>query len=183
MRVLTITLGILMAGAPGLWAQNPLSAEVKRMYEGSKNNLMRSAEKVPEDVYGFKPAPTVRNFGEEVGHAAEWNMISCASAKGEPATNPAAGKTSKADLMAALKSAFDYCDAVYNTLTDASATQMADFRGADMRQANMGGAYMEGAMISPPQLDSDAIARLLLPSGSMEERLQSLEKDKEGREF
>jgi hypothetical protein len=121
---------MLMAGATGLWSQqNPLSAEVKRMYEGTKNNLTRAAEKVPEDLYSFKPAPTVRNFGEEVGHAAEWNMISCASAKGEPATNPAAGKTSKADLMAALKSAFDYCDAVYNSLTDASATQMADFRG------------------------------------------------------
>jgi hypothetical protein len=121
---------MLMAGATGLWSQqNPLSAEVKRMYDGTKNNLTRAAEKVPEDVYAFKPAPTVRTFGEEVGHAAEWNMISCASAKGEPATNPAAGKTSKADLMAALKSAFDYCDAVYNSLTDASATQMSDFRG------------------------------------------------------
>jgi DinB family protein len=130
MRVLTITFGMLMAGATGLWSQqNPLSAEVKRMYEGTKNNLTRAAEKVPEDVYSFKPVPTVRTFGEEVGHAAEWNMISCASAKGEPATNPAAGKTSKADLMAALKSAFDYCDAVYNSLNDASATQMADFRG------------------------------------------------------
>ena len=130
MRVLTFTFGMLMAGATGLWSQqNPLSAEVKRMYEGTKSNLTRAAEKVPEDVYSFKPAPTVRNFGEEVGHAAEWNMISCASAKGEPATNPAAGKTSKADLMAALKSAFDYCDAVYNSLSDASATQMSDFRG------------------------------------------------------
>ena len=130
MRTLTITFAMLMATAPGLWSQqNPLSAEVKRMYEGTKNNLTRSAEKVPEDVYSFKPAPTVRTFGEEVGHAAEWNMISCASAKGEPATNPAAGKTSKADLMAALKSAFDYCDAVYKSLTDASATQMSDFRG------------------------------------------------------
>ena len=130
MRVLTITLGLLMAGTPALWSQdNHLSGEVKRMYEGTKANLTRAAEKVPEGIYSFKPAPTVRTFGEEVGHAAEWNMISCASAKGEPATNPAAGKTSKADLMAALKSAFDYCDAVYNSLTDASATQMSDFRG------------------------------------------------------
>jgi hypothetical protein len=130
MRVLMITIGMLIVGATGLWSQqNPLSAEVKRMYDGTKNNLTRAAEKVPEDVYSFKPVPTVRTFGEEVGHAAEWNMISCASAKGEPATNPAAGKTSKADLIAALKSAFDYCDAVYNSLTDASATQMSDFRG------------------------------------------------------
>ena len=101
MRIFTITLGMMTLSAAGLWAQNPLSAEVKRMYEGTKNNLTRAAEKVPEDLYSFKPVPTVRTYGEEVGHAVEWNMISCASVKGEPATNPAAGKTSKADLVAA----------------------------------------------------------------------------------
>src|SRR6266705_2410827 len=61
MRFRTITLGLLLGGACGLWGQeNPLSAEVKRMYQGSKNNLMRAAEKVPEADYGFRPVPEVR---------------------------------------------------------------------------------------------------------------------------
>ena len=132
MRSMTITVSILLASASGLWGQeNPLSAEVKRMYQGTKNNLTRAAEKVPEADYGFKPVPTVRTFGEEVGHAAEWQMRSCAAAKGEQPTNPAAGKSSKADLLAALKAGFDYCDAVYDSLTDASATQQVKFLNRD----------------------------------------------------
>ena len=57
---------ILLAGAAGLQAQNnPLSAELKRFYEGTKNNITRSAEKMPDADYSFKPIDTVRPFGGE----------------------------------------------------------------------------------------------------------------------
>ena len=37
-----LTISIFVAGAVGLQAQNnPLSAEAKRFYEGTRNNLMR----------------------------------------------------------------------------------------------------------------------------------------------
>lgn len=36
----------------------------------------------------------------------------------------AASKTSKADLVAALKESFSYCDGVYDSMTDADATKM-----------------------------------------------------------
>jgi hypothetical protein len=41
-----------------------------------------------------------------------------------PAPKIEQGKTSKADLIAALKDAFAYCDKAYDGMTDASATQM-----------------------------------------------------------
>jgi uncharacterized damage-inducible protein DinB len=41
-------------------------------------------------------------------------------------------KTSKADLIAALKGAFAYCDKAYDGMTDASAAQMVKFFGSDM---------------------------------------------------
>ncbi len=37
----------------------------------------------------------------------------------------------KADLIAALKDAFAYCDRAYDGMTDASGTQMVSFFGAD----------------------------------------------------
>lgn len=121
---------LVLGGAAGLQAQNnPLSAELKRFYEGNKNNIMRSAEKMSEADYSFKPVDTVRPFGGEVGHAAEWAMNGCAWAKGETPVNPAAGKTSKADLIAALKQAFDYCDPIYNSLTDADGLKMVKAMG------------------------------------------------------
>ncbi|HEX3371649.1 MAG TPA: DinB family protein [Candidatus Acidoferrales bacterium] len=124
MKTFAITVAMMLSAAGAAQAQNPLSAELKRFYEGSKMNLMRSAEQVPEADYSFKPAPTVRTFGEEVAHAAEFQMVFCAGAKGESPTNPAAGKTSKADLIAALKASSDYCDAVYDSMTDATLPQM-----------------------------------------------------------
>ena len=46
------------------------------------------------------------------------------SAGGEPKALNASSKTSKADLVAALKESFAICDAAYDSLTDASATEM-----------------------------------------------------------
>jgi hypothetical protein len=130
-HILTTT--ILLAGTASLHAQsNPLSAELKRFYEGSRNNLMRSAEKVPESGYSFKPTPDVRTFGQEIGHAAEYMVLICKGVKGEEKPNPAEGKTTKADLMAALKAAADYCDPIYDSLTDAQLGDKVKMLGRDI---------------------------------------------------
>ncbi len=124
MKIFATTITLALAGSASLFAQsNPLSAELKQLYMNSRNNIMRAAEKVPESDYSFKPATTVRNFGEEIGHAAQFQMVICGAAKGEQPANPAAGKTSKADLIAALKASSDYCDTAYDALTDAAAAQ------------------------------------------------------------
>jgi hypothetical protein len=73
----------------------------------------------------------VRNFGEEVAHAAEFQVIICSAEKGEQRPNPAVGKISKADLLAALKASSDYCDSVYDALTDATDAQTVKLFGRD----------------------------------------------------
>jgi uncharacterized damage-inducible protein DinB len=91
----------------------------------AKSNLLRSAEKMPEENYGFKPAETVRSFGQIVGHVADSQYYFCSVALGEK--NPAKAiektKTSKADLVAALKDAIGYCDRAYGGLTDAQGAE------------------------------------------------------------
>ena len=109
---------------------NPLSTEAKQAYTSVKNNLMKSAEKMPEENYGFKPSPEMRSFAEVLGHVAESQMRSCSAALGEQKSVNAMGKSSKADVTAALKTAFDECDKAYDALTDASATEMVkSYRG------------------------------------------------------
>src|SRR6201987_2275454 len=87
---------------------NPLSAFTKRVYGFQKSILIRSAEKMPEENYSFKPVDTVRTYGQIVGHVAGGQHIFCSLARGE--TNPARDtehpKTSKAELIAALNAAF-----------------------------------------------------------------------------
>jgi len=126
-----IALGVFVAvmlGIPGLRAQNPLSDDVKGVYQPLKINILKAAEKMPESEYSFKPTPAVRTFGQLIAHVADAQMGICSIAKGEPRKGDAASKTTKSDLVAALKASNDFCDGVYNTITDADgATIMKGF--------------------------------------------------------
>ena len=116
--VLTFSFAALI-GAGALQAQNTSSAEALANHQTVKTNIMKAAEKMPEDSFGFKPTPAVRNFGELIAHVADAQMGICGVVKGEMKRGDAASKTTKADLIAALKASNDYCDAVYSTMTDA----------------------------------------------------------------
>jgi len=113
---------------------NPLSAGQKAFFAGVKNNAVRAAEKMPEDLYSFKPAPEVRSFGQLVGHVADAQYLFCAPVLGEK--NPMLGieksKTAKADLVQALKDAIAFCDKAYDGMTDEQASQVVKLFGRDM---------------------------------------------------
>jgi uncharacterized protein YciI/uncharacterized damage-inducible protein DinB len=121
----------LMAITPVAQAQStahtadPQAQTLKQFYSFNKRVIIASAEKMPAEHYGFKPTSEVRSFAELVGHVADGNYLTCAPAKGEP--NPQkeiqhTEKTAKTkdELVKALKASFDYCDAVFNNLTDAT---------------------------------------------------------------
>src|SRR5690242_9597860 len=87
-------------------AQNTFVAEQKAVYTANKNNLIKAAEKMPEDGYNFKPTPEMETFGARMIHIA--NQIgTCSGLTGERKPNAAQGKTSKADIVAGLKASFD----------------------------------------------------------------------------
>jgi len=118
---------------------NPLSTWLKNAYTGNRNNIVKSAEKMPEEFYGMRPGPQeeVRTFGQQVGHVAKFNYLWCAQAKGEK--NPAAGMDleklpTKAELMKALNDAFTYCDSAYAALTDTSGMEVIDITQESGRQ-------------------------------------------------
>jgi uncharacterized damage-inducible protein DinB len=106
--------------------ENPLSAWNKLAYGRLKDRLLRSAEKVPEENYNFKPTEAARSFGQIIGHLADAQYLYCSIELGEknPVLKIEQNKVSKADLIAALKAAFAYCDKAYDSMTDGSATQM-----------------------------------------------------------
>ena len=103
---------------------NPLSSELKQMYTGVKNNHLKMAEKMPEEHYGFKPTADIRTFGQLVAHVADSQARTCSAVSGEPKAINAAAKTTKADLVAALKESFALCDKAFDSLTDAKAGEM-----------------------------------------------------------
>jgi len=130
----------LFAGLAGIafccaaYSAEPLTDGQKALYTGGKNNLIRSAEAVPEEHYSFKPATDVRTFGQLVGHVAEYEYVFCGAASGEkpPAMKIENVKTSKAELVQALKDAFAYCDRVYAGITDANLAKTISVEGRNM---------------------------------------------------
>ena len=120
----SIFVAAVLASAFALQAQdNPISTELKQNYDRQKSALLAEADRMSDADYAFKAAPDVGSFGSRVAHVADAQMMICSAAKGETKKPETAGKTSKADLMAALRASFDYCDGVYNTMTDAMAAQ------------------------------------------------------------
>jgi len=118
-----------MGGSASVCAQgSPLTSDVRRDYQGIRDFFIRAAEKMPEAKYGFRPSPDVRTFGQQVAHVADDQYNLCAPAKGETRsgayTQIESTLSKKADLVAALKKAFAYCDAAYDALTDASGAEL-----------------------------------------------------------
>jgi uncharacterized damage-inducible protein DinB len=124
---------ILMAVAVPASAQGPVTASLKGQYELVKGNITKSAEKVPEDLYAFKPTPDVRSFGQVVAHIADANFMICGSASGTkgPEGSVEKTKTTKADLQKALAESFAFCDAAWAGLTDAKAAEAVKMFGMD----------------------------------------------------
>lgn len=128
------------AAQPAAQPANPLSAEVKGAYTNVKNNFLKAAEKMPEESYGFKASAELQSFSERVAHIADANVRTCAALKGEQKSVNAAAKTTKADMVAALKESFTYCDAAYDSLTDTEAVKIvATGRGQRSRLAALWG--------------------------------------------
>src|SRR5688572_14914829 len=72
---------------------NPLSDHNKMVYGVMKKILIRSAEKMPEEHYAFKPAESVRTFGQIVGHIADAQYGFCSAVIGEKNPAPKIEKT------------------------------------------------------------------------------------------
>ena len=116
-----------------------LTADVRSDYRQVRDFFIRAAEKMPAADYAFRPVPEVRTFAQQVAHVADDQYNLCAPARGE--TRHAAYRaieeslSTKTELIPALKAAFAYCDAVYDTLTDA--TGVAAALGKDRNRFSM----------------------------------------------
>lgn len=130
MRYITI----LLVASSALMAQNPIVDSSKGTYAVVKDSTLRSAEKVPENLWSFQPTPEIRTWGQLVAHLADGQYEFCGAAStGKPVMKDIEKNLkSKAEIIAALKEGFAYCDAVFAKMTDAEAGQAASFFGQKM---------------------------------------------------
>jgi uncharacterized damage-inducible protein DinB len=108
---------------------NPLITVSKNIYAISKNDILGSVDKIPEDLWSFQPTKDVRTVAQLFAHVADAQYEFCGVASEGKSVAKDIEKTqkTKAEIVPALKEAFAYCDAAYAKMTDANAAEMVSF--------------------------------------------------------
>jgi uncharacterized damage-inducible protein DinB len=122
---------LLIATPTASFAQtaSPLTANAKIQFGALTGFVIRSAEKIPEDLYAFRPTPEVRSMAELFGHVADalFSMCSTAASAKPPRTDIEKAVTSKPALIAALKEGVSYCNTVFDGMNDQKGTETVRF--------------------------------------------------------
>lgn len=126
-----VLLAALAAASSDAFAQpaNPLTANVKIQLGALTGFVIRSAEKVPEDLYSFRATPEVRSMGQLFGHISDALFSMCSTAAGSkpPRSGIEKAVTAKPALVAALKEGVSYCNTVIDGMTDQKGTETVPF--------------------------------------------------------
>jgi uncharacterized damage-inducible protein DinB len=108
-----------------------LAATAKAMHATIRRDLAEAADAMPAEDFGFKPTPEVRSFAQLVGHVINANYFFCSQAKGAAMPTPTNFErvAERAQLIKGLTDALAYCDAVYESTTDADFNQTVTLNG------------------------------------------------------
>lgn len=105
-------------------ASNALRTALQGFMGRYRENIVRSAELMPEEHYDYQPTEDKRTFAGELAHVATSSVSLCTGLSGPDAPDAPdvsdlheAGKDS---LIAGVRRAFDYCDAAIATFEDAT---------------------------------------------------------------
>jgi uncharacterized damage-inducible protein DinB len=122
------------------FAQDASLADAKMLLGMVKGNIMKSAEKMPEDKYSFKPTEGVRTFGQLLGHIADSQYFFCNAVGTEKKQSGGVEKNAKtkAELVAGLKAAFEHCEASIAAAEGKGAEKVKFFRGEWSRVGVLG---------------------------------------------
>jgi uncharacterized damage-inducible protein DinB len=153
MKIIVIVAMVLLSTSSAR-AQQPdakeLGAALGKSFAELSGWILKSAEMVPDDKYSYKPAPTVRTFGELLGHVADGSNYFCGRAAGKKvqwSDANAKGDTTKAAIVPKLKEALDACSAAHGTGNIGMLIQ--NFGHANLHYGNVA-TYMRMLGLVPP---------------------------------
>src|SRR5262245_12795247 len=100
--------------------QTNVPAELRGGFKEVNEWVTKAAGMVPAEKYNYRPADTVRTFGQLIGHITDSYNYFCARGAGKQVewADPAEkGTTDKATLIPKLKQAVEACNAAYGSDT------------------------------------------------------------------
>lgn len=105
--------------------QSAVLRDLLKDWEAQKDTMMKIADAMPEDKFGYKSTPPQRSYGEQIMHAAliTVDLLKVLGGKAAAPTFTAESATTKADILKALAESYDYGTALLNEQTEATISQ------------------------------------------------------------
>ena len=116
--VLFLVAAAVLSAAPANAQPSVLKGELQKDWADLKETMMKIADKMSEDKFGYRSTPPQRNYGEQILHVATTNLALLPAIGGQakpPVINAKA--TSKAEILKALSDSFDYGTALLTEQT------------------------------------------------------------------
>jgi uncharacterized damage-inducible protein DinB len=111
--------------------QSPVSSALRTLTQRFQQNLVGAAQEMPAEKYAYKPTSEQMSFGQLMLHVAGSNDYMCSAISGEKApTGPKLQPTdSKEQLVARLRSSFDFCSRALSKVGDTKLGEQVPFFG------------------------------------------------------
>jgi uncharacterized damage-inducible protein DinB len=117
-----------------LWAQTPapsLAKETVASFQRAANELLGVAEAMPAEKYGFKAAPDISSFGDQLVHVAGIVQRFIDTSKGAKTEAAHHGAMTKPEIIALLKKTFQGAEEIMTGLSDAQLLEPVKFPFGD----------------------------------------------------
>jgi uncharacterized damage-inducible protein DinB len=125
------------APAPAAAGQATVRGDLLKDWQDQKDTMLKIADAMPEDRFGYKPTPAQRSYGEQIMHVALVNadLLKVIGGTATPPSFTADSAKTKAEILKALAESYDYGIALLNEQSDAtfSETINAAFLGPSTR--------------------------------------------------
>jgi hypothetical protein len=131
LSVAALAIGAVLPAIGHAQANDPVTTALKASLDRSSHKMVEAAEKMPANKYSFKPTAGSRTFGGIVLHIGNSNRNAChwlTGAAAAPKTDLTADSP-KEQLVAALKSSFDYCREALKNFNDSKLGEQVPFYG------------------------------------------------------
>jgi len=116
------------APAPAAAGQATVRGDLLKDWQDQKDMMMKIADAMPEDTFGYKSTPAQRSYGEQIMHVALVNadLLKVVGGTATPPSFTADSARTKAEILEALAASYDYGIALLNEQTDATISQTID---------------------------------------------------------
>jgi uncharacterized damage-inducible protein DinB len=106
-------------------AQGTVLSDLQKDWAAQKDTMMKIADAMPEDKFGYKSTAAQRTYGEQIMHVATVNrgILQTIGGTAEPPSFTPESATTKAQILQALSDSYDYGTALLNEQTEATIVQ------------------------------------------------------------